>query len=216
MPHFLRKFLRVFRPLIHKDKKEILKYPEINLDDICGSKLGKGAVKECFRHKQYSDRCVKYADIEFSRQIVREINYFNYLRKKGVQSDCVPKFYGAFRCKDKIGFIQECFLAKEDGGCFDSVCPLAKVANQIELHNKVQQKLDDLKSELITKNIIALDLHGSNIIFVSKNNIHRTVIIDGLGTQEAVPLPQLFRPLGRLKIERNWKRFLRVYPQFSK
>ena len=131
-------------------------------------------------------------------------------------SDCVPAFHGAFRWGDHIGFVQECFLTKEQGGAFDRVRFLGDVINDPAYdREKLRADIRALKTELIRKNIIAMDLHGGNIVFAERDGKERIVIIDGLGTPEAVPAPQYIRLLGRLKTERKWKDFLNRYPQLK-
>lgn len=149
-------------------------------------------------------------------QITREIDYFRFLEKHGVKSDLIPLYYETFETENECGYVQECFLDRDHCGVYDSVH---------ELHDFLTKKcpefptviamLADMKKELIAKNIIISDLHGMNILVVTKNKKTRLKVIDGWGSPEAIPLPKYFRFFGKLKIHRQWKKFQQRYPEIE-
>lgn len=133
------------------------------------------------------------------------------MQKRGIEASFIPKFYGAFETDDCIGYEQECFLIKENGGIYDDVLPFDRYIlskpNEIE---KIKIELMALKSEMVNKNIICSDLSASNVLKVSgdeKNN--KIVVIDGYGPSELLPLCQYVKFLGKMKLERQWNKFER-------
>lgn len=185
-------------------------YPTIDLEKIKGSKLGSGAEKVVYRHNECPDRCIKICSKNNARSIIREIEYFKFLNKHQIKASFIPKFYEAFECDKSIGFIQESFIDKLNGGLFDSVSLLHNyISNPDSDLSEVLKMLDDLKNEMIRKNIIISDLHGWNFFRVVEDGRARLVIIDGYGSPEILPLAQYIRFLGKLKIERQWKKLYR-------
>ena len=185
-------------------------YPTIDLEKIKGSKLGKGAEKVVYRHNEYPNRCIKICSKNNARSIIREIEYFKFLNKHQIEASFIPKFYEAFENQDCIGFIQESFVDKQNGGSFDSVSLLYDyISSPVSDLTEVLKLLDELKDEMIHKNIIISDLHGWNFFRVVEDGRARLVIIDGYGSPEILPLPQYICFLGRLKIERQWKKLYR-------
>lgn len=185
-------------------------YPTIDLEKIKGTQLGKGAEKVVYRHNEYPDRCIKICSKNNARSIIREIEYFKFLEKHQIKASFIPKFYEAFESDKTVGFIQESFIDKQNGGSFDSVSLLNDyIISPVSDLSEELKMLDELKNEMIHKNIIISDLHGWNIFRVVENRRTRLVIIDGYGSPEILPLPQYIRFLGKLKIERQWKKLYR-------
>lgn len=116
-------------------------------------------------------------------------------------------YYGAFKIKNFIGYEQESFVDHTRGGNYDSVVSLGEYIedskNDLE---KILHDLNQIKFEMLSKNILCCDLSTSNIIVaISKNNV-RYVIIDGFGATEFIPICKYFKFFGRKKIERQWKK----------
>lgn len=190
-------------------------YPTIDLEKIKGAELGRGAEKIVYRHNDYPDRCIKVCSKRKASSAIREIEYFKFLKKRKIDASFIPKFYEAFENEDCIGFVQESFVDKQNGGSFDSVSLLNNyISSPISDLSEVLKMLDDLKNEMIHKNIIISDLHGGNIFRVVENGCPRLVIVDGYGSPELFPLTQYIRFLGKLKMERQWKKLYRRLEPF--
>ena len=166
--------------------------------------FSRGSDKVCYVSDKHPGCLLKLSPLERETQMLREIQYFEFLKKRGIEPSFMPKFYG--RCSDEkhVGFVQE-LLAGE------RVKPLYSILKsryQTSLA-AVEDALLDLKREMLEKNIIILDLHGANII--GDEETLRFWVIDGYGTPEFIPLPKYSRFFGRLKIERQWAKFVLRY-----
>lgn len=185
-------------------------YPTIDFEKIKGAELGRGTEKVVYRHIEYPDRCIKICSKNTAKSAIREIEYFKFLKKHKINASFIPKFYEAFEDNESVGFIQESFVDKQNGGLFDSVSLLSDYISKPESNlPEVLKMIDELKNEMIQKNIIISDLHGRNLFRVVENGRARLVIIDGYGSPEILPLPKYIRFLGKLKIERQWEKFFR-------
>lgn len=182
-------------------------YPDINLEKVKGSELGRGADKIVYRHLQKPSHCLKICSKNRSNATQREIRYFEFLKKRNVHASFIPEFYGAFEGADFIGFEQECILDKANGGQYDFVLPLSKyIRDPASNLSEIRDMLAKLKKEMILTNVIVCDLHGLNILVVGKKSSKYLVVIDGYGSPEFIPLPKYFSFFGKMKIERQWKK----------
>lgn len=193
-------------------------YPTIDLEKIKGIELGRGSNKIVYCHKEHPDRCLKICLKNKATTTIKEIEYFKFLKKRQIQASFIPEFYGAFEGDNYIGLEQESFTDKQNGGQYDSVRFLSDcICDPASNLEEIMQMLDALKNEMIQSNVIVSDLHGRNIFRIVKGQCIRLVIIDGYGSPEAFPLPQYFRFLGKMKIERQWKKLMRrLQPVFHK
>lgn len=164
----------------------------------------RGAVKICFVGDKHPGKLLKLSPLETSTQILREINYFEFLNRRGVTPSFMPAYYG--RCSDDkhVGFVQELLTSGE-------IVSLKKIVRRDYTTNLavIEDALLKFQEEMIEKNVIILDLSGDNIMIDAKT--YRVWVIDGYGTPEFIPLPKYFHFFGRLKILRQWKKFVRRY-----
>ena len=85
-------------------------------------------------------------------------------------------------------------------------------ASQEEIED-LENRLSHIKSEMIKKNIIISDIRPGNILVLKnrQGTIVRIIFLDGYGSPEFIPLPMYCPFFGKLKIERQWKKFNRHY-----
>lgn len=188
-----------------------------DISSLLGKEIGYGSERKCYIKAFDPCRCLKVSKRQNSDQTVREIKYFEYLQKRGIEASFVPKFYGAFETDDYIGYEQECFLIKENGGTYDDVLTFDRyILNNPNEIKKIKIELMVLKSEMINKNIICSDLSASNVLKVRMGENNKIVVIDGYGPSELLPLCQYVKFLGKMKMERQWDKFeKRIRKHFS-
>ncbi len=162
--------------------------------------VSRGSERQCLTSEKHPDRILKVSRKDSSVQTVREIAYFEYLKRKGVDADFMPAYFGSFETDELIGFEQ----AKVAG---EAVCRLDEFicSASAERLAWLQKKLLAFKEEMIRTNIIVSDLHPANLFFDGGSG--RIWVVDGYGSSEFIPAPQYIRFFGRLKIGRQWKKF---------
>ncbi len=166
--------------------------------------FSRGTDKVCYISEKFPGKLLKISPLAKANQMIREIQYFEYLTTKGISPSFMPKFFGRCSDKENIGFVQELLV----GNNIKSLIDIVRRYYLTDLA-KVEDALMALKNEMLEKNIIVLDLHGANII--GDIETLKLWIIDGYGTPEFIPLPKYFRFFGRMKIERQWKKFVYRY-----
>lgn len=186
--------------------------------------IGKGTERTCYLNPSDQTRLVKISSLANSKQTRREIRYFQFLIKRGIPFDHIPKFYGSVQGTGFIGLEQEYVRNVDTNGQYGS--PPESIHQYLSVplsRASIRQFLDalnELKIYLLRYNIIPCDLGADNIV-VKKTvtgNI-RLVLIDGLGGTELIPASNYFRILGNRKILRKWEKFLKKlsvrYPQLN-
>lgn len=189
-----------------------------DISSLLGKEIGCGSERRCYIKVSDPSRCLKISKKQDSDQTLREIKYFEFLQNISVVASFVPKFYGAFETDDHIGYEQECFLPKENGGIYDEVFAFDRyiLSHPTEVE-KIKLEMMMLKSEMVNKNIICSDLSASNVLKVRiDEEINKIVVIDGYGPTELLPLCQYVKFLGKMKMERQWDKFeKRIRKHFS-
>ena len=122
----------------------------------------------------------------------------------------LPKYYGSFQDEEIVGYEVELFWA-QDGSAM-TVLEFLKIATPSQICD-LEKNLDNLKNELLQKNIVFSDLAPGNLALRldADGSITQLVMIDGFGSTEFIPISKYFTFFGRSKIQRRWKKFLSRY-----
>lgn len=170
--------------------------------------IGQGTERTCYLNPSDTTRLVKISPLENSKQTRREIRYFQFLIKRGIPFDHIPRFYGTVQGTGFIGLEQE-FVRNAAGPDLSPPtihqylsCPLSR--RQIR---QFLDALDELKAYLLRYNVIPCDLDLDNIVVKKTATGIRLILIDGLGSTELIPASNYFRVLGNRKILRKWEKF---------
>ena len=181
-----------------------------DFEEAYGPLFSTGEERRCYMSRRDSRRCLKVSSIECDVQTVREIQYFDFLKRRGVKADFLPAYYGAFRNEHFVGFEQECFGPERA----ELLLHYLNHATLEEIESE-ERALEPLLQDMIRTNVIISDLHAANIMRVTEGEGVRYVVIDGYGTPEWIPLPNYFRFFGRRKIERQWRKFKERWAQMK-
>lgn len=177
-----------------------------------GSLIGRGTERECFENSNNPRTCFKVSKHSSSKQTRREIKYFYYLLRKGIQPDFLPKFYGHFSTTEYIGFEQERLKESEQYRAI-FIREYIKEASLQELQ-ALETQLETIKQEMIKLNVIISDMRtGNTLLLINRatKTISRIVFFDGFGAPELIPLAAYCPFFGRMKIERQWDKFMTKY-----
>ena len=88
-------------------------YQQLVLDFGKLKEVGAGNERRCFIDPKEPGLLYKLSRPGRSRQTRREIAYFSFLKRRGVPFSHIPEFYGAFRCQEGIGLLQEFLISNE-------------------------------------------------------------------------------------------------------
>lgn len=180
------------------------------MEPLLGKFLGRGVERFCYENLNNPGTCLKVSKKTLSKQTLREVSYFRYLQKKGIQPSFMPKFIGLHENNDSYILEQEYFKSNQTQvvtGLKDFIAQ-AKDEDIRELENF----LPKIKEEMVRLNVIVSDMRTTNFLVITQDKkISKVIIFDGYGAPEFLHLPNICPLLGKLKIERQWKKFLRYY-----
>lgn len=177
-----------------------------------GEIIGKGSERICFAHKNNPTRCYKVSHKALSKQTKREIEYFQYLKKQQKSPSFMPKFYAAYESGDYF-IIEQDLLINNKNYRYLTLHEFILQATDSNIL-MLEQKLIELKKEMIKLNVITCDMRTTNIMVELKDDsLNQIYIFDGYGAPEMLHLPNYLPLLGRWKIQRQWKKFQRYYQQ---
>lgn len=157
-----------------------------------------GNVKQCFVGTKWPDRILKVSPIG-GRHTPLEIDYFERLERRGIHSDCIPKYYGWFQDEQWIGYVQE----RIEGESVMTVTQfLQKYCLNAEAIDKLEDTLRGLYRHIVDSGLLVLNVHTSNLL-INARDMH-VWVIDGFGTPEHVPLPYWFEYCRKRKLKIHW------------
>lgn len=191
---------------------------ESDLSHLLGPVLASGSERLCVQNLRNPLSCFKISKFGPSRQTAREIEYFRFLKKRGIDSSFLPIFFGGYYYNGQLVIEQELIKDRPDVGLFAfRVEEFVGTASEEQLA-ELQRYLRDLYTELTTKNIIICDLHAGNLMVYCDEGgrIKRLIVIDGFGSPEAIPLAKYIPFFGRRKMERQWNKFKRTFEETLK
>lgn len=185
---------------------------QCSIEELMPFYIGKGSERMCFRSPENPERVIKISPVSNAKQTIREIGYFQYLEKQKIPFTHIPEFKGVIELDGYIGFEQELVLDKE-GNCAPTLGDYIQSRGDFCLHALFSRKKDGLFQNLFNYlyrfNIIVCDLGLSNILVDERSGQPKLVLIDGLGCTDFFPVAQYLPFMGRRKIARKWKRFMK-------
>lgn len=191
----------------------------INIDLLKqnGEIIGRGAERTCYQLPDKPDRVFKVCTLDKSKQSRREIKYFAFLEKRGVPFDHIPKYYG-YTADNNHLIIEQEKVVGDDGSPAISFADYVKEGCTDEeirfRYEECLKLLDQVEIYLSNHNIVTCDINPYNILRVRREGKPTFVIIDGLGTEDFIPLSQYFSFLGKPKIKRHTEKVRRKLKKF--
>lgn len=191
---------------------------ESDISRLIGPVLASGSERVCVQNLENPFSCFKISKFGPSRQTVREIKYFKFLKKRAITSSFLPIFFGGYYYNGQLVIEQELIKDRPEEGLFAFCVEEFVGSASEEQFAELQQYLRALYKELTTKNIIICDLHAGNLMVYCDRvgRIKRLIVIDGFGSPEAIPLAKYIPFFGRRKMERQWNKFKRTFVETLK
>ena len=140
-----------------------------------GKIIGSGTERVCYENPANPNTCLKVSKKDHSIQTVREIKYFKFLQKKKIQASFLPKFYGSY-VDDKYVIIEQEYLRPDSETETVLLRAYIRGASQ-EDFIQLEQKLQEVKNEIMRLNVIISDIRTGNILlFVNRNKVVTRIV----------------------------------------
>ena len=175
------------------------------LELISANLIGKGLHRECYIHPANQNLCIKIAFNENVKESQREQSYYEFLEKKGISWEMLPRYYGHVETNLGTGTVFD-MIRNQDRSISKTLDDYFKSNEQTKLHeNSLLQALLLLKTYLLDQQIITMTIKPKNILYrESGNTDSRLVIVDNIGNSDYLPISNHSKFLARYKISRKW------------
>lgn len=171
--------------------------------------IGRGTERYCYRHPHDANLCVKvtHNTQNDKRQNARDHAYFIKLERRNIDWSHLPRCHGWVMTDKGKGLVFELI---QDG----NQQPLKSLKQHLEsgaLDSKtLAPSLQGLHDYLLRNRIFTSDLRESNIVCdAGTSHSPHLYIIDGVGDRDFIKLAAHLPPLGRLKVNRQWAKFIK-------
>lgn len=170
--------------------------------------IGKGTERWCFRHPEKADTVIKLSSEGASRQTKRELDYLESLEKRGVPFKHLPALGRRVNVPGYVGF-EETMVKDFDGTPSRGLWWYLERADKT-VRDKLPAVLEELRRYFEKHSVVLCDLNVSNILIQEPvKGEYRAMMIDGTGTTDFIPACRYVPLLARLKLKRQWTRFMK-------
>lgn len=171
--------------------------------------IGKGAERTCYQNPNDLSRGIKVSNKGSAKQTLREIKFFEKLKKNDCSFKYIPDYYGKVETSELLGIEQE-IIRNEDNSVSMNISEYMVQKEGLTGLDEVLSALSELKAFLIENRIIPSDLVVSNLLVKEVQNRIELNLIDGFGNTEFIPISDLIPFFNEKKINRKFEKFLSV------
>lgn len=173
--------------------------------------IGKGLHRECFTHPDDENKCIKIVVYGNQQETDREQSYYNFLEKRKITWEMLPKFHGNIETNMGPGAVFD-LIRDHDGKVSNSLEHYLEDKNYVATHREpILLALTDLKAYLLTNNIITMPIKSKNILYQLKSDSTGILhIVDNIGNADFIPIASYSSFFGNKKITRRWDRFFKA------
>lgn len=158
---------------------------------------------------------IKCAPFDQARQSLREIAYYELLKRRGVPFTHLARLFGAFRSDEFVVMIMERLANVKENRSFTYWhLPVALEEGMVDV-TLLQQAFDRYKAYLLKYNILTTDMICFNFMMkvyqrseCSNPFRYELVFFDGVASPQLIPFNAMIKPLGRKRIEKHCKQFV--------
>ena len=178
----------------------------INLEK--SSLVGKGYHRECYRHPEDSNLCIKVVVHGNSDEIKREKKYYRHLKKRGISWDMLPRYYGEMETNLGTGYIFD-LVTDNNGNVSKTLEYYLSSKTQFEAHSEpLSSALCELKKYLLCQRIIPMTIKPKNIACQEIGHKRfRLYLVDNIGNSDFIPICTYNKWFAEKKILRKWEAF---------
>jgi hypothetical protein len=178
----------------------------INREDF----IGKGSHKECYKHPEDNNLCIKISFPDHYKEIQREKDYYKHLEKRRISWEMIPRYYGDIETNLGVGSVYDLIMDHDNTASKSLEYYLSSKEKTEKYYDDLLNALYLLKEYLLKNKIITMNLDPSNILCqINESGISKLVLVDNVCNTEFIPVSNYSNYFATLKISRKWKRFER-------
>ena len=173
--------------------------------------IGKGRDRICYEHPSVFNLCIKIS-ITTDKQSLREMRYFNFLKRKQTDLSKISTFLGKIKTNKGLGYSFE--LIRDNDGKVSKTLLQSLESNECSMA-QVRPLISDLKQYLMTNKICVRDISPSNISCQQTQDGINLFIIDGVSNSNFNPLTIKLQSLINKSIDKAWQGLDRKLERFE-
>ena len=173
--------------------------------------IGKGRDRICYEHPMAFNLCIKMS-ITTDKQSIREMRYFNFLKRKQTDLSKISTFLGKVKTNKGLGYSFD--LIRDYDGKVSKTLLQSLESNACSLE-QVRPLISELKQYLMVNKICVRDISPSNISCQKNKDGINLYIIDGVSNSNFNPLTIRLQSLINKAIEKAWKGLNRKLKRFE-
>ncbi|MDL2321713.1 hypothetical protein LJC47_05150 [Desulfosarcina sp. OttesenSCG-928-B08] len=171
--------------------------------------IGRGVNRECYRHPENSDLCIKVVVGHGGKRENRvEQSAYRRLEKRGISWEMLSRFYGTVNTNKGPGAVFE-LIRDKDGAISKPLRDYIGTPDVTALHRDgLSRAFFALKTYLIREEILTTALKAQNMVYQrTPETDGKLVIIDDIGNTDFIPICTYLGWAARRKINRKWAQF---------
>ncbi len=170
--------------------------------------IGKGFHRECYRHPENKNRCIKVIWAGHPKESQREKRYYRHLETRGISWDMIPRYYGDIQTNLGPGSVFDLIVDHDFVVSKSLEYYLSSEEKTKTYYDSLSNSLYLLKDYLFQNLIITQNLALSNILCrKTEFGISRLFIVDNIGNTDFIPICTYNNYFAVRKISRKWQRF---------
>lgn len=176
-----------------------------------GKVIGRGSERTCYVLDDFPGIVFKVSSPNHTKQAERELAYYRFLKSKNIPFEHIPSIYGSTRdMSGGVIIIQQLILDSQNKISKSLYGFIAEASSIADLETKrayAHEILNNLEDYLIKHNIVTCDVVPSNILLCRKDERRLNFfLIDGMGTEDFIPLCKYCPWIGKAKIRRHMRK----------
>jgi hypothetical protein len=166
--------------------------------------IGKGAHKKCYVHPSNELLCIKISRRYAEKIVEKEIKYYRYLQKKGIDSPIISNYHGSVETNYGKGYVFD-LVRDFDGSISKSV---DFYVNNKKIHPCLIKAFQNFERNMEKDLLITRKLKERNLLYKKLNEKSgEIVLIDDIGPSELIPVGLYSSFFAKKKIRRKIEEF---------
>lgn len=151
--------------------------------------IGRGRHRECYRHPENENLCIKVDVFGNGQESQREKKYYRHLEKRKISWDMIPMFHGTIETNMGIGSVFDLVLDHDFTVSRTLRYYLSSNKKTEKYYTGLSNSLYLLKDYLLQQRIITMTLKPKNILCKKmKPGSFRLFVVDNIGNSDFIAI----------------------------
>ena len=188
------------------------KLSKFNKIELCEEHfIGEGRDRLCYRHPYKDLLCIKIPKHK-EKQTRREIEYFNFCKKKNKDLSFISTFHGRVETNYGQGYLYDLALDKSNKPSMTMETALKNKETTIE---ELKKPLEELYLKIYKNSIYFYDVNLRNVCVINNGKVKHLYIIDGIKNENIDLITRRAPFINKLLIKKRWRIFYKKIMKYK-